>query len=715
MAFVKADRVQERSITTGSGSMILTGAYDATFRTFDTVLPGVDTTFTCQCLIINESANNEWEVIEGTYDGSNNSLARTVVLSSSNSGAAVAFSSGTKRVSMLPPASAMVVEDNAGNVDIEGALTLGTALAVASGGSAATTTAGASQSLSTTFSVALVSDIDDLTLRPPVVSASGYATSGDGGGGSFVWIAGSVEAADGVIVISPTSGTAGRYKRIIPGNYQSSWWGTVGDDTANDTAALNAAFVAAAAAGVELRITAGTYSVTTLTVPTGSKISGVPGKSIIKARAAMTGPLLEAADDGDDISIDGLTLNGNSLANYGYFAEGTLSERHRITNLNISGVTDDGIRIRQASDLLIDRCVITTPGIHGITITTIVTNFVITNNIINNPGGAGVIFSQAIYGVISDNVITAAGATGDGITGYHVNNKHVTISGNVIKNTANHAIHVGGSYLTITGNTIDDTPANNGIMLWATTTGASTDPSAASNQCVIADNAINSTFRYGVYLENCHGCTVSGNTSNAASKYHYYFLNSTRLAITGNYGRTGLEGGYLFQGAVGCVATGNLSYNNAADGFRLAASAVPTSSTANTLTGNVSNTDNRGFIEAAAEADANYLSANRVVSSVSTAFIRSGASSVFDNVPLVGTATYDPASLADGAGVTTTVTVTGAALGDFAEASFSIDLASVMLTSWVSAVNTVSVRFQNESGGVVDLASGTIRAQVQNI
>jgi len=74
--------------------------------------------------------------------------------------------------------------------------------------------------------------------------------------------------------------------------------------------------------------------------------------------------------------------------------------------------------------------------------------------------------------------------------------------------------------------------------------------------------------------------------------------------------------------------------------------------------------------------------------------------------------TYDPPSLADGAGVTTTVTATGAALGDFALASFSLDLQGISVTAYVSSANTVSVRFQNESGGTLDLASGTLRVRV---
>lgn len=79
---------------------------------------------------------------------------------------------------------------------------------------------------------------------------------------------------------------------------------------------------------------------------------------------------------------------------------------------------------------------------------------------------------------------------------------------------------------------------------------------------------------------------------------------------------------------------------------------------------------------------------------------------------LEGSKTFDPTSLADGAGETTTVTVTGAALGDMALASFSLTTSGITITAWVSAADTVSVRFQNESGGVLDIGSGTLKAWV---
>lgn len=79
---------------------------------------------------------------------------------------------------------------------------------------------------------------------------------------------------------------------------------------------------------------------------------------------------------------------------------------------------------------------------------------------------------------------------------------------------------------------------------------------------------------------------------------------------------------------------------------------------------------------------------------------------------LVGSATFDPPNLADGAGTTTTVAVVGAVLGDMAVASFSLDLQGIIVTAYVSAADVVSVRFQNETGGALDLASGTLRALV---
>ena len=86
---------------------------------------------------------------------------------------------------------------------------------------------------------------------------------------------------------------------------------------------------------------------------------------------------------------------------------------------------------------------------------------------------------------------------------------------------------------------------------------------------------------------------------------------------------------------------------------------------------------------------------------------------VFDDPKLVYTATYDPASINSTLSVSTTITVTGVAIGDVVIPTFSLDLAGIVLSGYVSAANTVTVVFANPTAGAVDLASGTLSVRVK--
>lgn len=96
MVFLTSDRVQETSTTTGTGSFTLAGAV-AGFRALSSVCSTNDTfPYTIEAVDGSGVPTGEWECGIGTYSGSS-TLARTTVLSSSNSNAAVNFSAGTKR------------------------------------------------------------------------------------------------------------------------------------------------------------------------------------------------------------------------------------------------------------------------------------------------------------------------------------------------------------------------------------------------------------------------------------------------------------------------------------------------------------------------------------------------------------------------------------------------------------------------------------------
>ena len=76
-------------------------------------------------------------------------------------------------------------------------------------------------------------------------------------------------------------------------------------------------------------------------------------------------------------------------------------------------------------------------------------------------------------------------------------------------------------------------------------------------------------------------------------------------------------------------------------------------------------------------------------------------------------ATLNASSLADTAGETNTIAVPGVALGDIVlNVSMGVDVSGISVTPYVSAAGVVSIRFQNESGGILDLASTTIKCVV---
>ncbi|MHC4603395.1 MAG: hypothetical protein ACYS6W_08705 [Planctomycetota bacterium] len=81
---------------------------------------------------------------------------------------------------------------------------------------------------------------------------------------------------------------------------------------------------------------------------------------------------------------------------------------------------------------------------------------------------------------------------------------------------------------------------------------------------------------------------------------------------------------------------------------------------------------------------------------------------------LEGSTTWNPGNLtlSTADATVTTVTVAGAKLGDYATASFSLDILDCILDAQVTAANTVSVTLSYCHDTTVNLGSGTLRARV---
>ena len=132
MALVLADRVQETSITTGTGTLTLAGASSG-YQTFSA---GIGNGNTCYYTI--QSDTGAWEVGVGTVGAG--TLARTTLISSST-GSAISFS-GTLTVFVTYPAEKAVYGEGTTLIAPNGAL-----LPVTSGGTGASTAADARTAL----------------------------------------------------------------------------------------------------------------------------------------------------------------------------------------------------------------------------------------------------------------------------------------------------------------------------------------------------------------------------------------------------------------------------------------------------------------------------------------------------------------------------------------------------------------------------------------
>ena len=113
MALILKDRVKETTAVTSTGTATLLGAVTG-YQSFSAIGTGN----TCYYTIASQTGS-EWEVGIGTYT-SPDQLARTTVLSSSNSGSLVNFSAGTKDVFVTQPSSKAVYTDASNIVNTSG-------------------------------------------------------------------------------------------------------------------------------------------------------------------------------------------------------------------------------------------------------------------------------------------------------------------------------------------------------------------------------------------------------------------------------------------------------------------------------------------------------------------------------------------------------------------------------------------------------------------
>lgn len=536
--------------------------------------------------------------------------------------------------------------------------------------------------------------------------------------------------------------------KLLEGTVNPQQYGAVGDGVANDATALASAIAAAQSTGKTLDLGTASYLCTTWTPIVTTATLRIIGNGATVRGPASTVLFLSPTTNFD---IDGVTFDRWSGIVSRVLAESGSFTDVRFTNNRVTNVTGIPINIEKP-----------------------VSDYTITGNrFFNNTGGYQVRIGENTFanqdtytrGIISHNFFTSISATGTASCaailayGRFADVSHNTIEGMTQTGTGEcWGIYTKVRYGRIIGNLVrsvlaSGNPDNVGINIKGTTRAVTSSPQGFAVVCtgnIVRNVGVAGTSGAGiraqtddvlVYGNFIEDGGVFGMVADEASAYsnvrflgnEVYFSSlvagTNGFRIEGSGTNVGAENNTVVNATGGCflnAATADLvdSYckNNTFTGctFPVIIDAASTRTLSRAvIDGNVMRSGTAAILNNGSAGTVSQLRLrNNDMSRCGTAVTGSLGTTpeISGNIGyLRGSAVFDPANLVDGAGVTTTVTVSGAVVGDMTRASFSLDLQGILLTSWVSAANTVSVRFQNETGGAIDLASGTIVAEAVRV
>lgn len=361
---------------------------------------------------------------------------------------------------------------------------------------------------------------------------------------------------EGDVVIDNISDAIEAVETTLHGVYNVKNYGAAGDDSADDTAEIQAALTAAAAVQGTVLIPPGTYRISSaLTVGAGVTVTGV---GTIRQMTNNTAGLSVTTSG---VTIEGITLQGTRSTavfaggEYAILAYGA-STSSRVTDLSVRGVTAygwgyGGVRAQFVDRLSVVDCYIHDVGYTGVELLSVAYGQVRGNRVEDvTPGSSGNMYGIALthggtYGasnpdttdtVVDGNVVS--GVNWEGIDTH--GGLRITISNNVLLNckdsiSLNPTSSSSPKGISITGNVIDslvDTEPYSGAGFSIHVTGAST--SVRAQGVTITGNTLRRAPT--MMIQNTYGTVITGNTFDTCCAYGaiWPYGYNTGFNITGN-------------------------------------------------------------------------------------------------------------------------------------------------------------------------------------
>ena len=621
------------------------------------------------------------------------------------------------------------------------------------------------------YKVLTFNTIDDLRLKigsekEPVAQTSGYYAAGDGGGNRFYWDGTSSALDNGGTIIKPTfvSG-AGRWLAVDSYNATVKQFGARANTLFNDSSVFSTAFNS----GVKrIYIESGDYKLSsTINVTSSVEIVGKQNASLIVDWTSLGAGAKVFNITASDTKIKDLEFNvlSTPIARNNDAAAACVyvnADDCLVDNCVFVEQPTSVYSVKSNARIVVRNCHMTGmfDGLsessydnHGIHISDGEKCELINNYIANYPQGI-------LFGLSTNNSIVS------GNTGYYCSNHTVYVSSgdnnlidsNIAIGTYNN-IKARGDFNTISNNKvfggtigltnriadgavslIGDTNAFHGgtisgnhvMCARPNAYGISLDeksgsPAVLRNVSIIGNtiyskNASPDVMFRGINVgaTGLENISIVGNNIDTVAgdgiivtTLPFVIANSKRIVISNNCVSNCVDNAIQATGDQ-CVISSNTAYNSDATGTN--SGLIYCALTNSQIVNNTLNDSNGGSGAAIREfstSNNNFISGN-IYQSCAGGIVKVGANTLLYDV-LIGSTIWDPASIASGATATTTVTVTGAVLGDFVDnISFNRSLSGLTLSGYVSASNTVTVVLSNNTGGSVDLSSGTLSVRVNH-
>lgn len=488
---------------------------------------------------------------------------------------------------------------------------------------------------------------------------AGYSSASDGGGGIFVFNSASSASDDGGTVLAPNVGT-GRWLRVAANEYvRPEWWGGFADASTN----CSAAFTSALAVGPQVKLSQGTYILaTTVALPENRTVVGA-GQATTTLRFTGTGPALTFTPAGDgNLSLQDFNMTATNVGAT-YAIKGTNGYHVSLFRIKVQAggrFSGGALNIHtvnpgNAATWSILACQLLQTGGDGITI--------------DGNGGTGGIFVSHCR---------IQGNAGKGINITATPGNELLALSNDIEGNGGGAIYADWLSGSIIGNHMEQ-GGGSGIPIVLATNGV-------VNGVTIMDNGISGSGSQEVLIDikgagASLGVNIENNTFAGASLGAIRYSQIWGFSVRNNNA----------FGLPTLLVGGNIWYT-----------------TRNLFVQDYSATRFMGQPQGGPPGiSAVSFDAGLIIGGANGSPGTRGAAIT---AHMSGTTTWDAPNLTTGTQTTTTVTVTGAELGDIAMASLGVSQNGCVLTAYVSASNTVTVVLRNDTGSDKDLASTTLRA-----